>query len=218
VKRSSLAFLLGVSLAAANPVSANPLYDGALGVLIDLAGTILGARLFVPANDKLDPGPTNTFVGFQSQACEGPNFASTVPGGQGLPCVPNGQYPPFGAGLLKAENVTPDDCMRRAGIGAAALKDTVLPGTDRSVPEMQINDPNSGFASNSGVGFANPGAIFVTGGVCSPAKANLYGFAGTLAGKTVLKAPGTYSDIACAYLVNMCTEPLGCSCDNHKWP
>lgn len=178
---------------------ANPMIEGVEGVLLSLAGNLLGAQLFVPSNDVLDAGSTNFWVGFQSQVeCSSDNgFSSTVEGGGGLPCVPNSMYPPFGSGLQRLPNFSADDCAFKAAIGAASVQQTV-------VPSLQVG------GTLTGVTFGNPPPGFVAGGVCSPRGAQQYSFVGDLLGMFTIIAVGVLSDVQCAYLVNMCTA--GCSC------
>lgn len=167
------------------------------------------SRLFVPGNDQLTPGPTNTFVGFRSLVgCPNVsgNYVNSLPGGFGV-CVPDVEYPGFGAGLVYEPNHTPEDCQILTNIAAVAIQNKVIPGTENGVDEttisgLQTNNPNSG------VPFG------LSGGVCSPTSSATYSLVGWFMGHVTLVA-NAFSKVQCALLVNMCWGAGPCSCDGY---
>ena len=206
--QAGLATLLLCSSVAPAPAQT---IEGIEGITMLLATTFEGARLFVPGNTQLDEGASNTFIGFQAQVeCSARiNWESTVDGGLGLPCVPDQQNPPLGAGLKKLFNQTADECEYLVNVGAPPIRNTI-------VPNLQVNDPSRGFNSHSGVGFGNPGA-YIPGGVCAPTSKGALpdSFVGWLLGRYIIIAVNVLSDTQCAYLVNMCTGSCSCGPFSH---
>jgi len=200
--RRALIFACALVAAPMMPAHAqvNTAIEGVEGVILDLAGQYMLGRLLNPSNDRLDTGPSNVWVGFQSQieCSDANNFESIVPGGVGLGCAPDRVYPPFGAGLQIQYNLTAADCATKAALGATAVRTTDVPSWQSVNPNTSVNfGPAGGFCRSSG--------------------AQLFTAVGTFLGRYII-AIRSFSDVQCAYMVNLC-QPTpgapdngGCSC------
>jgi hypothetical protein len=172
------------------------------GVVVSILPLIaLGKALSKAVSNDNHPADHLQWFGFQMMgSCEEAGGHSTVPGGAGLPCYDNNEFPLFGAGLQILTGLTQNECDAKALNGAAAIRGT-------NVPVIQaLGQSGVPFGPRPELNNMSPGGICDGGGT--------YRFVGWMRDGYHLGYPNGLSKVACAFAVNMCAGL--CSCDGYS--